>query len=51
MNKRTSTLNKECRDDLIDLCKNIQKIRDEIMNFVGDKTGLSKEKILDKKIK
>ena len=51
MNKKTGTLNKKCRDDLNDLYKNNQKFRDEIINFVGDKTGLSNEKILDKRFK
>ena len=49
MNKKTSTLNKKARDDINDLYKKNQKFRDEIVNFVGDKAGLSNEHIIDKK--
>ena len=45
MNKMTGTLNKRGRDDLTNPNKNNQKFRDEIISFVGDKTGLSNEKI------
>ena len=48
MNEETGTLNKNGLEDLNDLYKNIKKFRDEIINFVGDKAGLSSEKILDK---
>ena len=48
MNEQTGTLNKKCLDDLYDLYKNNPKIRDEIINFVRGKAGLSNEKILDK---
>ena len=41
MNKKTKTFNKKGRDDLIDLYKKNEKIRDEIINFVGDRAGLS----------
>ena len=37
-------------DDLHDLHKDNQKFKDEIINFVGDKAGLSNDKILDKKL-
>ena len=41
-------LNKKGRYDLPDLYKNNHEFRDEIINFVGVKTGLGNEKILDK---
>ena len=50
-NKKTGTLTKKGRDDLNDRFKNKQKFRDEIINFFGDKAGLSNEKILDKRFK
>ena len=49
MNKKTGTLNKRGRDDLTDLYINNQKFRDGIINFVGDKTRLINEMILDKR--
>ena len=51
MNKKTRTLNRKCRDDLNNLCKNNQKFRCEIINFVEDKAGLSNDQIIDKKFK
>ena len=45
MKKKTATLNKNGRDDLNNLYKNHQKFRDKIINFVGDKAGLSNEQI------
>ena len=51
MKKKTGTLNKKCRDDLNDLFKNNQKFRDEFINFVGDKAGLSNDQITDKRFK
>ena len=51
MNKKTGTLHKKGRDELNDLYKNNQKIRDEIINFDGDKTELGNEKIIDKRLK
>ena len=49
MNEETGTLNKKGLEDLNDLYKNIKKFRDEIINFVGDKAGLSSERVLDKR--
>ena len=46
----TEALNKKGRDDFEDLYKNNQNFRDEVINFVGDKTGLGNEKISDKDI-
>ena len=51
MNEETGALNKTGLDDLHDLYKKIQKFRDEILNFVGVKAGLSNEKVLDKRFK
>ena len=51
MNDETGTLNKNGIDCLNDLYKYNQKFRDENINFVGDKAGLSNEKILDKRYK
>ena len=48
MNKKTGTLNKKNRDDLNNLYNNNQKFRDEIINFVGGKAGLSNDQIIDK---
>ena len=39
-NGETGTLNKKGFDDLNDLYKNIQKFRDQIINFVGVKPDL-----------
>ena len=44
-------LNEKGRDDLKDLYTNNQNFRDEVINFVGDKTGLGNQKILDKRYK
>ena len=49
MNAETGTLNKKGLHDLKYLYKNKEKIRDEIINFVGGKARLSNEKILGKK--
>ena len=38
MNRKTGTLNKKGGDDLNDRYKIKEKFRDEIINFVGDKT-------------
>ena len=48
MNKETVTLNKESVSNLNDLKENKEKFRDGIINFVGDKAGLSNEQVLDK---
>ena len=45
----TKALNKKGRDDLNDLYINNQKFRDEVVNLIGDKTGLNNEKNLDKR--
>ena len=47
----TGTLNKRGRDDLKNLYKNNQNFRDGVINFVGDKTGLSNDQIIDKTFK
>ena len=47
----TEALNKKGRDDLSNLYKNIQKFKDEAINFIRDETELSIEKILDKRCK
>ena len=44
-------LSKKGRNDLNDLYKNNQKFKDQIINFVGDKAELDREKILDKRFK
>ena len=51
MNKNIGNLNKNGRDDSNNLYKNNQKFRDEIINFAGDKAGLSNDKIIDKSYK
>ena len=51
MDEETEVLNEKARVDLLHLYKKNQKFRDEIINSVGDKTGLSNEKILDKRYK
>ena len=51
MNQETGTLNKKVLDGLNDIYKNNQKFRDELINFVGGKAGLSNEKIFDKRFK
>ena len=48
---RIEALNEKGRIDLKDLCKNSQNFRDEVINFVGENTGLGNEKILVKKYK
>ena len=51
IDEETEALNEKGRDDLKDLYKNKQKLRDEVPNFLEDKTGLGNEKILDKRYK
>ena len=51
MNKKTCTLNKNGRDDLNNLFKNNQKLRDKIKNFVGNKAGFINDQIIDKRYK
>ena len=51
IDEETEALNEKGRDHLKDLYKNTQKFRDEVINFVEDKTGLGNEKILDKRYK
>ena len=51
MSEETGTLNKKGLNDLNYLYKNNQKFRDEIINLIGDKAGLSNDKILDKRFK
>ena len=50
MNQEIGTLNKKVLDDSNDLYKDNQKFKNEIINFVGDKAGLSNDKFLDKKL-
>ena len=51
INNKTGTLNKKGRDDLNNLYKNNQRFRDNIINFGGDKAGLSNDQIIDKRYK
>ena len=51
MNRKTKTLNKKGRDDLNELYRKNERLRDEISNFVGDKIGLSNDQIIDKRYK
>ena len=51
MNRKTKILNKKGRDDLNDLYRKNGKFRDEFLSFVGDKAGLSKDQIIDKRYK
>ena len=51
IDEETEALNKKGEDDLKDLYKNNQKFRDDVINFIGDETGLGNEKILDKRYK
>ena len=51
MKRETKTLNKKSISDLIDLYKNNQKFRDEIIDFVEDKTELSIDQIFDNRFK
>ena len=43
MNEETEALNEKGRVDLFDLYKNNQNFREEIIIFVGGKTGLNNE--------
>ena len=43
IDEETEALNKKGRDDLNDLYINNQKFRDEVLIFVGNKTGLGNE--------
>ena len=49
MNNKTGNLNKNGRECLNNLYKNNKNFRDEIINFVGDKAGLSNDQIIDKR--
>ena len=51
INKETGILNKEGRSYLNSLYGNNEEFRDEIINFVGDKTELDLEVILDRRYK
>ena len=51
MNKKTGTLNKKGVRNLYNLYESNPKFRDEIINFVGNKAGLSNDQIIDKRHK
>ena len=51
IDEETQALSEKGRDDLKDLYKNNQKFREEVINIVGDKTGLGNDQILDKRYK
>ena len=44
IDEETEALNKKGGDDLKNLYENNQKIRDEVKNFVGDKSGMSNKR-------
>ena len=50
-NQQTGILNNESKVDFNDLYEINPKFRDEIIDFVGDKAGLTNEQILDKRYK
>ena len=45
MNKKSGTIHRKNRGDINNLYKNNQKFRDKLIKIVGDKAGLSNEKI------
>ena len=51
VDKETKTLNRKLITVLIDLCKNNQKFKDEIIDFIRDKTELGVDQISDKRFK
>ena len=51
IDEETKTLNRKCITVLSDLYKNNQKFKDEIIDFIRDKTELGVDQFLDKRFK